>query len=268
MKKITLITTSFLLLSTISLFAQDRIFNYTYQSAVLNKGEKELEVWTTVLQGKTDYYREIQNRVEYEVGLGSNLQTSFYLNSKQKAFYDDITGEIVMDATEISVSNEWKYKFSDAVANRIGFAGYAELTVATDELEIELKAIFDKKIGRTTHALNLTFEPEWETTTRDGKVVTGTELKYDINYGFAYNINKNWNLGAEIINRNVYIKDDKFTHSAIFAGPTIAFNTDKFWINLSVSPQVAGLNNPIGMSGLNVDEFTKMDTRLIFSYSF
>jgi hypothetical protein len=173
-----------------------------------------------------------------------------------------------MDATEISFSNEWKYKFSDAVADRIGFAGYAELTVATDELEIELKAILDKRIGKTTHALNLTFEPEWETTTANGKVTTATELKYDINYGFSYNINKHWNLGGEIINRNVYLKDDNFTHSALFAGPTVAYFMDKFWLNLSFSPQIAGLNNPAGMSGLNVDEFTKMDVRLLFSYSF
>ncbi len=266
--KNSILISAFLLLITMSSMAQDRVFNYTYQSSVLNKGEKELEVWTTVLQGKKDYYREIQNRVEYEVGLGSNLQTSFYLNSKQKAAFDDITGEIVMNPTEISISNEWKYKISDPVANRVGFAGYAEFTVATDELEIELKAILDKKIGRTTHALNLTFEPEWETTTANGKVVTATALKYDFNYGFAFEINKNWNLGAEIINRNVYIKDANFTHSALFASPTVAFNTDKFWVNLSVSPQIAGLKNPPSMTGLNLDEFTKMDMRLVFSYSF
>jgi hypothetical protein len=66
----------------------------------------------------------------------------------------------------------------------------------------------------------------------------------------------------------VYIKDDNFTHSALFAGPTVAFNTDKFWVNLSVSPQIAGLKNPPTMTGLNLDEFTKMDMRLVFSYSF
>ena len=258
----------FLLSGTLNLVAQDRIFNYTYQSNVLNKGQKELEVWTTVLSGKGDYFRQIKNRVEYEVGLGSNLQTSFYLNSKQKAEFDAITGEIVMSAAEISVSNEWKYKFSDPVADKIGFAGYAEFTIATDELEIELKAIFDKTIGRTTHAANITFEPEWETTTRNGKVATNTAYKYDFNYGLSYNINKNWNLGGEIINRNVYSKEEKFTNSALFAGPTLSYNMNKFWINLSVSPQVAGLKNPIEMKGLNVEEFTKMDARLIFSYAF
>lgn len=267
MKKI-FFSTAILFFAMMNSYAQDRVFNYTYQSAVLNKGQKELEVWTTVISGKKDYYREIQNRIEYEIGLGSKLQTSFYINSKQKAAFDDVTGEINMSSTEISFSNEWKYKFSDPVAHRIGFAGYAELTVATDELEIELKAILDKKIGKSTHALNLTFEPEWETTTKDGKVTTGTELKYEFHYGYSYNIDKNWNIGAEVIDRNVYITEDRFTQSALFAGPTVAYNTDKFWLNLSFSPEVVGLHNPDGMSGLNVDEFSKMDIRLLFSYSF
>lgn len=267
MKKIFIIT-CILTLSVLNMNAQDRIFNYTYQSNVLNKGQKELEVWTTVLTGKKDYYREIRNRVEYEVGLGSNLQVAFYLNSKQKAFFDDVTGEIVMDPTEISFSNEWKYKFSDPVADKVGFAGYAELTVATDELEIELKAIFDKRFGNSLHAVNLIFEPEWETTTQGGKVTTNTAYKYDMNYAYSYRASKNWNIGAEFINRNVYFKADQLTQSALFAGPTIAYSTTNFWINLTALPQVAGLKNPEDMKGLNVDEWTKFEVRLLFSYSF
>jgi hypothetical protein len=252
------------LISTISL-AQDRIFSYTYQSNVLNKGQRELEVWTTVHQAKKDYYRELRNRVEYEIGLGSNLQVAFYLNSKQKAGFDATSGEIIINPTEISISNEWKYKFSDPVADAIGFAGYGEISVATDELEVELKAIFDKKIGRTLHAVNLILEPEWETTTKNGNVTTEAEIKYDINYAFSYNINKRWNLGAEIINRNVYLEADDFTHSALFAGPTISYSTDKFWANLTLMPQITGIKNPENQNGLNLDEFTKFETRLIFS---
>ena len=264
MKKYLLLT----LLSPICLLAQDRIFTYTYQSNVLGKGQKELEVWTTLHLGKENYYREIRNRVEYETGLGSNLQVAFYLNSKQKAFFDEATGEIVMDPTEISISNEWKYKISDPVANKIGFALYGELAIATDEFEVELKAIFDKKIGRTLHAVNLIFEPEWETTTVDGKVTTNSEIKYDFTYAFSYNINKSWNIGAEIMNRNVYIKADDFTHSALFGGPGFSYSTKNFWLNFTAMPQIAGLSSPEGMKGLNVDEWTKFETRLIFSYGF
>ncbi len=267
MKKLILLSLS-LTLTGNALMAQDRIFNYTYQSNVLNKNQKELEVFTTVLSGKKDYFREIQNRVEYEVGLGSNLQTAFYLNTKQKAFFDDITGEVVMNPTEISVSNEWKYKFSDAVADKIGFAAYTEFTLATDEIEIELKAILDKKIGKTLHVINLTFEPEWETTTKDFKATTEMELKYDFNYAFAYNINKNWNIGAEFINKNVFVKADDFTHSALFAGPTLSYANNKFWVNLTALPQINGLKNLDNKKGLNLDEFTKFETRLVFSFAF
>ena len=75
MKKIFLLI-SFLILLSLNINAQDRIFTYTYQSNVLGKGQKELEVWTTLHLGKENYYREIRNRVEYETGLGSNLQRS------------------------------------------------------------------------------------------------------------------------------------------------------------------------------------------------
>ncbi len=260
--------TSILFLASMSLFAQDRVFNYTYQSNVLNKGVKEIEVWNSVNTGKKEYFREIETRVEYEVGLGSNLQMSFYLNSKQKAFYDDITSEIVMDPTEISVSNEWKYKFSDPVANKIGFAGYAEITVATDELELELKAIFDKKIGNTLHALNLVVEHESETTTVSGKVKTNQAIKYDVNYGASYTLSNKWNLGAELLYRNIYANENKTIQSALFAGPCIEYHVDNFWINFSYNPQIAGLKNLDELKGLNVDEFTKNNFRVLFSYWF
>ncbi len=257
-----------LMLLSLNALGQDRIFTYTYQSNVLNKGQKELEVWTTVLSGKENYYREIQNRVEYEVGLGSNLQVAFYLNSKQKASFDTTSGEIVMEPTEIYVSNEWKYKLADPVADAFGFAAYGEITVATDELELELKAIFDKRIGNSLHAVNLIFEPEWAATTVDGKVKTATELAYDFNYAYSYKLNNRWNIGTEIINRNKYINTDKSTHAALFAGPTIAYNSSNFWLNLTALPQIAGIRNPDQSKGLNVAEYTKMEIRLLFSYSF
>ncbi len=61
-------------------FAQDRVFTYTYQSPVLNKGQKEIEVWTTLRGGRNDYFRGIDHRLEFEIGLGKRLQTAFYLN--------------------------------------------------------------------------------------------------------------------------------------------------------------------------------------------
>jgi hypothetical protein len=66
-----------LTITSFTTYAQDRMFTYTYQSNVLNKGQRELEVWNTLRMGKQDYFSRFDNRTEYEIGLGSNLQTSF-----------------------------------------------------------------------------------------------------------------------------------------------------------------------------------------------
>ena len=58
--------------------AQDRVFTYTYQSNVLNKGQKEIEVWSTLGTGRQDYYRGFDHSLEFEMGLGGNLQQERY----------------------------------------------------------------------------------------------------------------------------------------------------------------------------------------------
>ncbi len=267
MKKITFTA---LLIFGITQFsnAQDRLFNYTYQTNVLNKGQREIEVWTTVLESKTNFYREIKNRFEFEIGLGNHLQTSFYLNSKQKAEFEPLSSEIVMSATEISISNEWKYQFSNASSNAIGFAAYTEITVATDEVELEFKAIFDKKFGRHFQAFNLTFEPEWETTTKNGSLVTETAFQYQLNYGYAYQINKKCHVGLEVQNQYLKKEIETNTKSALFVGPTISYATEKFWANLSVLPQITGSKTIATNSQLNLEDYTKWSSRLIISVAF
>ncbi|MBL0341608.1 MAG: hypothetical protein IPP71_12095 [Bacteroidetes bacterium] len=165
----TLITLIFSIFASSSLQAQDRLFTYTYQSVVLNQGQREIEVWNTLRTGREGFYRALDSRIEFEFGVAKKLQTAFYLNMSNSASeqsFDINDGEdLVYIETEMdwSFSNEWKYKLSDPVANAIGSALYAEIGVGSKEFEIEAKLILDKKIGRITHALNLVAEPEWET---------------------------------------------------------------------------------------------------------
>src|SRR5665647_1980133 len=91
--------------------AQDRVFNYTYQSGVLNKGQKEIEIWSTLASGRADFYRSINHRMEYEVGLGGKLQTSFYLNyGYGKSVIEENGIQRLKNDTKYSFSNEWKLK--------------------------------------------------------------------------------------------------------------------------------------------------------------
>src|SRR6476469_10522763 len=92
MKKLTI-----LLLFTIILQcakAQDRYFARAYTSNVLPKGSFDIELWHTSRFGhEGEYFHAMDQRVEYEVGLGGNLQTAFYFNHFQKSVSDS-TGHI------------------------------------------------------------------------------------------------------------------------------------------------------------------------------
>lgn len=248
--------------------AQDRIFNNVYQSTVLNKSQKEIEVWMIALTGKENFYRQLRNRVEYEIGLGGNLQAAFYINTKQTSKYDESINDIIVESPEISFSNEWKYKVADPIANRLGFAGYFEYTIAVDEFEIELKAILDKKIGRSTHALNFILEPEWKNIIKDGKSTLERETKYNAYYGYSFQVDRNWNLGLECMYKNVKMQGSDAIHSSLFLGPNIAYNINKFWINFSMTPQILGMSDYNNKKALDLDEFTRLDTKILFSFTF
>lgn len=247
--------------------SQDRIFNYVYQSLVLNKGQKELEVWTTYRTGRDDYYRRMDMRLEFEVGLGKRLQTAFYLNYKGKAAaHLEDTLMVMNTSNTFSFSNEWKYKISDPVANAIGSAVYGEFTIGLDQVKLEAKVILDKRIGRVTQALNLVFEPEWEWETEKDELEVETKYEIELNYGLGVDLGKGFTVGVEARNPNVFSDDKGWAHSAIYAGPTFSYATNDFWVNFTFMPQVAGLRGISNNSRLNLNEFERYQFRLLFSY--
>src|SRR4051812_1480656 len=67
-------------LAPFAVAANERHLTYTYESAVLPQGARELEVWSTARLGREQRYARFDERVEFEVGLTDRLQTSFYLN--------------------------------------------------------------------------------------------------------------------------------------------------------------------------------------------
>src|SRR4051812_18031166 len=97
--------------------AQDRVFTHTYQSTVLPLHTRELEYWATVRSGKEEYYNAVDQRFELELGVGKNWQTAFYFNTSTEVSLGAFGLE---RSTSIGFSNEWKWKMSDPVANKIG----------------------------------------------------------------------------------------------------------------------------------------------------
>jgi len=250
-----------------SAYSQDRIFTYTYQSNVLNKGQRELEVWNTLRLGKKDYFSRLDNRTEFEIGLGSNLQTSFYLNLTTKTKTEG-EGALKTTATEneISFSNEWKLKLLDPVANPIGLALYAEYGIGSSEYELEGKIILDKKINNFTIAGNLTYEAEFAPVYTDGKLNYEKEGLADFHLAFGYSLSPRFHITQENNIRSVYF-ERKLEHSALYSGLGFSWVHDNFWINFTAMPQLTSFKGATD-NNLNLNEFEKVQLRLLFSYAF
>jgi hypothetical protein len=246
--------------------ASERHFTYTYESAVLAPGEKEVEIWTTYRHGRVGgFYSALDSRLEYEVGVTDRLQTAFYLNFRTET--QEVAGSTPPEnetETEFKgVSWEWKYKISDPVADPIGFAVYGELGLGADEAELELKLIADKRIESNLFAANLVYEPEAEFEADE----TEYEHTIEIDLAAAHFFNNGLAVGLEVRNHNEIVEGEH-EHSALFAGPVIFYSTQAFWATLTALPQIAALKGETDDHGLVLDEHERFEVRLLFGLHF
>src|SRR6476646_4463943 len=180
MKKLFLSLALFLALQQV--FAQDRYFGHTYTTTILPKDNFDIELWHTSRFGhEGEYFHAMDQRVEYEVGLGRNVQTAFYFNRYQKSVSDS-TGAI-QQSGEIGFSNEWKWRVNPS--SKTGIALYGELGVKGDELELETKLIIDRSFGKNQIAFNAVYELEAEAERESGKNefdLDETPVEFDLAY--------------------------------------------------------------------------------------
>jgi len=258
MKKLLFISIICIIASNI--LGNERKFTYTYQSGVLGKNNKELEIWTTARTGRDiPYYARLDNRMEFEWGVTDNLQTAFYINFRNVTI-DNGQG-IKTEFNFQGISSEWKYQFTKPAKDPVGLALYGELGLNTNEAEIEAKLILDKRVKKNTFALNFVFENEWELSSAEGESETALEA----DFGWCYDISGSLSAGIEIRNHNEIIEGE-WEHSALFAGPVVSFSQSEWWLTLTVLPQIAALKGKTGNSNLVLDEHEKLEARLLFSF--
>jgi hypothetical protein len=264
MKKIIILI---FLVTSVIINGQDRLFTYTYQSTVLSKGQKEIEIWNTIRTGRSEYYSRLDHRTEFEIGLGGRLQTAFYLNLTTKsAAVDENLTKVLETENEIGFSNEWKLKLLDPVANPLGLALYGEYGISSNEYELEGKLIIDKQINKFVIASNAVFELEMAPVPDLVGTNWEKEKKFDLNLALAYHVKPSFAITIENIIKNVYV-DNALEHSALYAGPGFSFASEKFWLNCTLLPQLKSFKGHTNDS-LNLNEFEKIQIRLLFSYVF
>ncbi len=264
MMRFTIIALLFAFLSIESAQANERRFSNVYESGVLPKGAREIEIWNTYRTGRNYYYRRFDQRIEYEFGITDNFMGALYLNNSYKLF-DTKKGEpggTLATESSPSISGEWKYKLLDPVANPVGMALYAELTLGLNKTEIEGKIILDKKVGDFLFAFNGVYEAETKSNIKDGSTISETEITPQICFGATYFITPHFTAGVEAKNHNEIV-DGVMEHSAVFFGPSLSYSAEEWWTVLTVMPQVANLH---GHGGLDLDEHEKIEARLLFAF--
>jgi len=255
----------FAILNFNTIYGQDRLFTYTYQSNVLSKGQKELEIWNTLRSGRDDYYSRFDNRSEFEIGLGSKLQTSFYLNLTSITSANAVNSVKSLETEhEISFSNEWKLKLMDPVADPLGLALYFEYGIGSSEYDVEGKLIIDKRISNLTFAANAVYELEYAPIIKADQTDWVRENKVDFDLALAWSFSPKFSVTLENTFRNVFAEGE-LEHCALYTGPGLSWVQNNFWMNFTVLPQVASFKGQSG-SSLNLNEFEKIQFRLIFSY--
>lgn len=258
----------FSILITGTSLSNERRFSYTYETSVLPPGARELELWNTERAGRSFFYRRLEQRAEFEFGVANNLMSAFYLNTtwSLKDSNEGLGGGSKEYSSSVSISNEWKYKISDRVADPLGFALYGEGSVGLDEYELEGKLLFDKEVNDFLFALNVVGEQEWEYEIDNGDVLLETEFKTEIDFGISYRLKNNFSIGAEAVQKNVSV-DGTLRHSAFFAGPVAAYTSESWWTTLTVLPQIKSFTNATTLNKqLDLDEFEKIQIRLLFSF--
>jgi len=246
-------------------FANRRRFSYTYETPVLPKGAKELELWNTLRLNKDQWYRRLDNRVEYEWGLGGNLQTAIYLNMSTRAAFDGT--DIVSSGPSFGISSEFKYKLLDRTADPIGLGLYVEGGLEPDEVELEGKLLLDKQFDDFLVAFNIVGEQEFKYAGEDGHVENETETKLEFDLGLSYALSHDFSVGLEARHHSVMMEEEEVsqTYSALFVGPSFAYSTEGWWAVLSFMPQVTGSSADLDTK-IDVVEHEKFEARLLLSF--
>jgi hypothetical protein len=239
--------------------ATERHFTYTYGSAVLNRGDVEVEPWTTLRVERSGFYARFDQRLEVEVGLAERLQSSWYLNLT--AINQEIEGARASKFEFAGVSSEWKYKLADPVADPFGAALYGELTAGPSESELEAKLILDKHLGALVAAFNLTAEHEWIYESAE----TEREFVLELDGGLACFLSPALTAGLEIRSHSDWESAEGWgmQHSALFAGPALSYAQPAWWAALTILPQIAAIEGATD-GGLVLDGHERVEARLIF----
>lgn len=245
--------------------AHERLFTYSYDTDYLPRGLFEVEQWITLKAGKEKgIYNLWDMRTEFEYAFTERTHIALYLNYASLFYQYYENGNVVsQEKTNFKgIDLGIVHRFSSP-RSTIGFGIYTEAKYRMNEYEFEEKLLFSKYFGNVLTTLNLIVEQKLEKIyNSNGELETEKEAIFMMPLGIAYKFN-NFSFGIEAWLHSEF-KDQilPFTteaeHYAFFLGPALHYSTSKFWITLTITPQITNI----------LDEHERLETRMIFAINF
>jgi hypothetical protein len=265
--------TTLTLASAATAFSCENPFGYSYLTETLKPGRTEIVQWVTgrfgrdIGAGYDARYRGFDLKTEYEIGLSANEQVSFYFNNR---YLDNSVREgLRFDGFQIAymrmLANPDTAAWGQAIYIEPGYSQTSSKNgTLRDEYSLELKYLLQHNFGTSqenVYAANLVAEVEH-------KPATGADaLKLKLTQGIAWELNKHWIAGVEVVAEAEWAEFNDFEYAAVLAGPTVRFHRDNgFFATLTVLAQVMG--SPADKGSINVSEKSPYEARLRVGYEF
>jgi len=209
MKYLTIIFYIFFL-TTISGFADQRHFVWTYEYMIMEKGKAEIEQYTTLSSLSADEFKgnsSTELNFEAEIGMNEHYDFAIYQNFKQGT--DGVLKYSGFKLRSRFLIGEKNLFFVDPLIY-VEYQGNSDFSSHA----IETKLILEKDFGDFRLSLNPYFEYEFDD--EESEFVP----KYAI--GATYSLGKLFNMGFEC-------KGDKNRN---YIGPTLSHGSENIWVAL------------------------------------
>jgi hypothetical protein len=252
--------------------ADEPLFGYIYTTDLLPKGQKEVEQWLTLREGRSNgSFHLLQTRSEISYGAADNFQLSGYLNTawthanRNAADGTTVPPEVFADYRSDAdrpftkfrfetVAVEGIYRFSSPYTSSLGAAVYLEPSIGPRTRELESRLILQKNFmqDRLVFAFNATLGYEWRKLPGDPDADPASvdfrshwDKETDVNFGLAgsYRFTSNWSLAAELQNEREWAGLNPFkarnrTNLAWYSGPTLHYGGRHFFATVTTLIQL------------------------------
>lgn len=286
--------------------ADENLFGYIKGAEVLPKGAYELDEQITYRGDKgVGTYHAWDNKTEVEYGVTDKFNAAAYvkaqaIDTKNIVVDAYIPGDEKYGPRLSGIGAEFKYMFLSPAKDDFGLAGYLDLGynwldphsgLDKDSYTVEAKIIAQKYFmeGQLIWAGNLGVESTYAKRARlsanrqaklDALVGAGNfdwpdnnemEVELSAGTGLSYRFAPNWFIGGEALYEAEYETEVGQERWSIFAGPTLHYGGEKYWVTLTAFHQLKGYGNPNSSQiddNLQLIERTKNEVRLKVGFDF